>query len=124
MTYDATVEFKFSSSETPSHFNVDAAYIPEQHFTLTAPASDLNTMQMFKLFERFLLVMGYCPQSIMSGSLSLVFNDMVTEEQQRKVCNEYDLTMSEDLESKFKEWKKLNEQIKEAQSHFVTYDKQ
>ena len=124
MTYEATVEFKFDSCQTPSHFDVDVSYIPEQHFTISAPASDLNTMQMFKLFEKFMFAMGYAPSSIMSGAMSLIFNEWVTEEQQRKVCDEYDLTMSEDLEVKFKEWKKLNEEIKEAQSQFVTYDKQ
>ena len=89
MTYDATVEFKFDSTYThdynrgfASHLG-DDDFIPEQHFTLTAPAHDLTTTQMFKLFEKFMLAMGYSPNSIMSGAMSLVFNDMVLEEQQR-----------------------------------------
>ena len=40
----------------------------------------------------------------------------------RKVCDEYDLTMNEDLEKKFKEMKDLEEKIKEAQSHYVIVD--
>jgi len=118
MTYEATVEFKFDSTETPTRFNSDD-FIPEQHFTLTAPAADLNAKQMFKLFERFMFGMGYSSQSIMSGAASLVFNEWVPEEQQRKVCNEYDITMNEDLVDKFKEMRKLEEEIKEAQSQFV-----
>ena len=102
MSYEATVEFKFDSTETPTLFNTDT-FIPEQHFTLTAPASDLNTSQMFKLFEKFMLATGYASCSIRSGAMSLVFNEWVTEEEQRKVCKVYDLTMNEDLQDKFEE---------------------
>jgi hypothetical protein len=35
----------------------------------------------------------------------------VSEEEQRKVCKEYELTMDEDLEDKFKEWKVRDEDI-------------
>jgi hypothetical protein len=51
-----------------------------------------------------------CPSSIRSGAMSLVFNDMVLEEEQRKVCKEYEITMDEDLEEKFKEWKVRDEE--------------
>jgi hypothetical protein len=37
--------------------------------------------------------------------MSLVFNDMVKVEDQRKVCKEYELTMDEDLQDKFEQWK-------------------
>jgi hypothetical protein len=43
--------------------------------------------------------------------MSLVFNDWTSEEEQRKICKEYELTMDEDLEDKFKEWKKRDEEI-------------
>ena len=123
MTYEATVEFKFDSTLTPEYSRYNPMipdYIPEQHFTLTAPTSDLNTTQMFKLFEKFMLAMGYAPSSIMSGAMSLIFNDMVTEEQQRKVCDEYDLTLNEDLDKKFKEMKKLEEAIEQANANLGT----
>jgi hypothetical protein len=42
--------------------------------------------------------------------MSLVFNDYVSEEEQRKVCKEYEITMDEDLEEKFKEWKIRDEE--------------
>lgn len=119
MTYEATVEFKFDSTETPSKYNGDE-FIPEQHFTLTAPTADLNSKQMFKLFERFMLATGYPSQSIMSGAMSLVFNEWVPEEQQRKVCNEYDITLNEDLVDKFKEMRKLEEAIEQAKADLGT----
>jgi len=116
MTYEATVQFKFDATYTPSYGSgfgstVVDDYIPEEHYLITAPAADLNATQYFKLFEKFLLCVGMCPSSIRSGAMSLVFNDYVNEEEQRKVCKEYEITMDEDLEEKFKEWKVRDEEI-------------
>jgi len=115
MTYDATVQFKFDATFTPTYGSgfgstVVDDYIPEEHYLITAPAADLNATQYFKLFEKFLLCVGMCPSSIRSGAMSLVFNDYVNEEEQRKVCKEYEITMDEDLEEKFKEWKLRDEE--------------
>ena len=111
MTYEATVQFKFDATYThdynrgfASHLG-DDDFLPEEHFLITAPAGDLNCKQYFKLFEKFMLCVGMCPSSIRSGAMSLVFNDMVKEEDQRKVCKEYEITMDEDLQDKFEEWK-------------------
>ena len=112
MTYEATVQFKFDATYTPKYgsgFSADD-FIPEEHYLITAPAADLNAKQYFKLFEKFMLCVGMCPSSIRSGAMSLVFNDYVTEEEQRKVCKEYELTMDEDLDEKFKEWKIRDEE--------------
>ena len=110
MTYEATVQFKFDATYTHDYTrgfgsSIDDDFIPEEHYLITAPAADLNSTQYFKLFEKFLLCVGMCPQSIRSGAMSLVFNDMVLEEEQRKVCKEYEITMNEDLDKKFEEWK-------------------
>jgi hypothetical protein len=111
MTYEAEVQFKFDATYThdytrgfASHLG-DDDFLPEEHFLITAPAGDLNCKQYFKLFEKFMLCVGMCPSSIRSGAMSLVFNDMVKVEEQRKVCKEYELTMDEDLQDKFEEWK-------------------
>ncbi|WAX22912.1 hypothetical protein [Synechococcus phage S-M1] len=121
MTYEATVEFKFDATYThdynrgfASHIG-DDDFIPEEHYVITAPAADLNAKQYFKLFEKFMLCVGMCPQSIRSGAMSLVFNDMVLEEEQRKICKEYELTMDEDLHEKFEEWKQRDEDIARLQ---------
>ena len=113
MTYNAEVQFKFDSTYTYSGYGSsfpEDDFIPEEHYVITAPASDLNAKQYFKLFEKFMLCVGMCPSSIRSGAMSLVFNDYVNEEEQRKVCNEYELTMDEDLDKKFEEWKKRDEE--------------
>ena len=124
MTYNAEIQLKFDSTWTPSYgssaFSEDD-FIPEEHYLITAPAADLNAKQYFKLFEKFLLCVGMDPVSIRSGAMSLVFNDWVREEDQRKVCKEYDLTMDEDLEEKFKEWQIREEEIARLQK--VTEDK-
>ena len=111
MTYNAEVQFKFDATYTHDYGRGfgstigDDDFIPEEHFLITAPAADLNCKQYFKLFEKFMLCVGMDPSSIRSGAMSLVFNDMVLEEDQRKVCKEYEITMDEDLEKKFEEWK-------------------
>ena len=113
MTYEAEVQFKFDATYTHSwNSTYDADdFVPEEHYLITAPAADLNAKQYFKLFEKFMLCVGMCPASIRSGAMSLVFNDYVSEEEQRKVCKEYELTMDEDLEEKFKEWKVRDAEI-------------
>ena len=113
MTYNAEVQFKFDATYTHTYSSSfsDENFIPEEHYLITAPASDLNANQYFKLFEKFLLCVGMCPSSIRSGAMSLVFNDWVSEEEQRKVCKEYELTMDEDLEEKFQEYKIREEEI-------------
>jgi len=57
-----------------------------------------------------MLCVGMSPSSIRSGAMSLVFNDYTNEEEQRKVCNEYELTMDEDLDKKYQEFKQRDEE--------------
>ena len=114
MTYNAEVQFKFDATYTYSGYGSSFSgddFIPEEHYLITAPAADLNAKQYFKLFEKFMLCVGMDPVSIRSGAMSLVFNDWVSEEDQRKVCKEYELTMDEDLEDKFQEYKIREEEI-------------
>ena len=126
MTYEAEVQFKFDATYThdynrgfASHLG-DDDFLPEEHYLITAPAGDLNCKQYFKLFEKFMLCVGMAPCSIRSAAMSLVFNDMVKEEDQRKVCKEYEITMDEDLQDKFKEWKKLDEAFEHHKENVVS----
>ena len=116
MTYEATVQLKFDATWTRTYTNgfgstVEDDMLPEEHYLITAPADDLNCRQYFKLFEKFLLCVGMSPENIRSGAMSLVFNDYVNEADQRKVCEEYELTMDEDLRGRFEQWKKEEEEI-------------
>ena len=122
MTYEAEVQFKFDATYTPTYSggNITDDYIPEEHYLITAPAGDLNANQYFKLFEKFMLCVGMSPKSIYTGAMSLVFNDWISEEEQRKICEEYDITMNEDLQDKFKEWKKLDAAFEHHKENVVT----
>jgi hypothetical protein len=113
MTYKAELTFKFDATWTPTYGSsswTDDNFVPEEHFVITAPAADLNAKQYFKLFEKFMLCVGMDPASIRSGAMSLVFNDFVREEDQRKVCEEYELTMDEDLQKKYKNFKEAEDE--------------
>ena len=112
MTYEATVEFKFDSTWTPTYASsIDDDFLPEEHYVITAPAADLNCKQYFKLFEKFMLCVGMSPHNIRQGAMSLALNEWVNDADQRKVCDEYEVTRNEDLHEKFKEWKKRDEEI-------------
>ena len=123
MTYEAEVQFKFDATYTPTYGSgfgstVIDDFIPEEHYLITAPAADLNCKQYFKLFEKFMLCVGMDAKSIRSGAMSLVFNDCVSEEEQRKVCKEYELTMDEDLEKKYQEYKERDAQWAKLNAHY------
>ena len=123
MTYEAEVQFKFDATYTHDYTRgfgstVDDDFIPEEHFVIIAPAADLNAKQYFKLFEKFMLCVGMSPSAIHTGAMSLVFNDYVDEKDQRKVCNEYDLTMNEDLNKKYEEWKESDALWVKMNSHY------
>jgi len=121
MTYEAEVQFKFDATFTPTYGSSSWTgddFIPEEHYLITAPAADLNAKQYFKLFEKFLLCVGMDPVSIRSGAMALVFNDYVSEEDQRKVCKEYELTMDEDLEKKYQEFMKRDAEWANMNAHY------
>ena len=65
-----------------------------------------------------MLCVGMDPKSIRSGAMSLVFNDWTSEEEQRKVCKEYELTMDEDLEKKYQEFKERDAQWAKMNAHY------
>ncbi len=123
MSYEATVEFKFNSTWTPTYASsIDDDFIPEENLLITAPAADLSARQYFKLFEKFMLAVGMSPDNIRSGAMSLVFNEWTNESEQRKVCKEYDITMDEDLHEKFREWKKRDEEIESIRNSQIKND--
>ena len=117
MTYNAELTFKFDATWTPTYTGgfgstVVDDFLPEEHYVITAPAADLNARQYFKLFEKFMLCVGMDPHNIRHGAMSLVFNDWTNEEEQRKICKEYELTMDEDFRDRFEDWKKAEDEFK------------
>ena len=124
MTYEAEVQFKFDATWTPTYASsIDDDFIPEEHFVITAPAADLNCRQYFKLFEKFMLAVGMSPHNIRQGAMSLVLNEWVNDADQRKICDEYEVTRNEDLHEKFKEWKKLDAAFEHHKENVVSEPK-
>ena len=99
MTFKAQITLKYDSK---SFFGGDE-FLPEEHVNITFPSHDLNTIQIFSAFRKFLLATGYTDCSISTGALSLAFSDEFSTEQMRKSAEEYDLILSEDHYNKIVE---------------------
>ena len=113
MTYKATLRVHFDTEWTPSYGGsgiYDDETLPEEHYTFEIPCQDINAVQLFRFFGTIARTMGHNELGIMKGACSLAFNDMMSQEDMRKVADEYDLTLSEDLKGKFEDWKKTEEE--------------
>ena len=84
--------------------------LPEEHYTFQIPAEDLNTYQLFHFFSTIARAMGHNDLNIMKGACNLAFSEMRSHEDMRKVAEEFDLTIDEDLEKKFQDWKLRDEE--------------
>jgi hypothetical protein len=96
MTYEAKITLKFDSKWEYTGGIYDDETLPEEHITMAVPAQDLNTTQLFTLFTNFARAIGHNEVSIMKGACSVAFNDMRSQEEMRKVAEEYDLKLVED----------------------------
>ena len=104
MTYEAKLTVKYDSTFTYNSYSTyESGIPPEEHITFEVPVHDLTTTQVFGLFKKVMLTMGYCEKSIASGMMSTVFNSDGDEKLMRKMCEEYDLTMNEDVAAKVQE---------------------
>lgn len=106
MTFKATVRFSYTSDNQ----DPPSKYFPEdvncKTITIEAPAEDLNIHQYYELFKNFLGASGFCEYSIMDGACRICFNDSNSQEQMKKVADEYDLFLSEDYHKKLVEYDK------------------
>jgi hypothetical protein len=96
MTYTAKITLKFDSTWEYTSGIYDDEMLPEEHITMAVPAQDLNTTQLFTLFTNFSRAIGHTEVGIMKGACSVAFNDMRSQEDMRKVAEEYDLKLVED----------------------------
>jgi hypothetical protein len=111
MTYKARLKVSFDTEWTPTYGGsgiYDDETLPEEHYTFEIPCEDLNAIQLFRFFGTVSRAMGHNEIGIMKGACSLAFNDMRSEEEMRKVADEFDLKMSEDY---CKEFRKLQDEI-------------
>jgi hypothetical protein len=102
----------------------DNEILPEEHYTFEVPAEDLNTIQLFQLFEKFCYAMGHNTDGIAKGAAYVAFNEMRTTEEMRKTAEEYDLVLAEDYHKKLVEYdaqqdeeiKKLEAQVRDLKA--------
>jgi hypothetical protein len=112
MTYKARLKVSFDTEWTPTYGGsglYDDETLPEEHYTFEIPCEDLNAVQLFRFFGTIARSMGHDEINIMKGACALAFNDMRSQEDMRKVAEEFELTLAEDLQGKFKDWKKAEE---------------
>ena len=111
MTYKAKLKVSFDTEWTPSYSGsgiYDDETLPEEHYTFEIPCEDINSIQLFRFFGNIARTMGHNEIGIMKGACSLAFNDMRSEEDMRKVAEEYEMKLSEDYA---KEFRKLEDEI-------------
>ena len=105
MTFTAKATLKY---EATTDFRNTDDFLPNENFVYEFDCDDLNTTQMFKAYEKFLLASGYDEKSIMSGACSLAFNDWRSPELMKKVADEHDLILSEDVHNRILELEREN----------------
>ena len=113
MTYKATLKVQFDTEWTTTYGGsgiYDDETLPEEHYTFEIPCQDINCVQLFRFFGTIARTMGHDDINIMKGACSLAFNDMRSQEEMRKVCAEYELTMDEDLRKKYEDFKEAEEE--------------
>ena len=119
MTYEAKITLKFDSTWEHTGGIYDDETLPEEHYTFEVPAQDLNATQLFTLFSNFARAIGHTEMSIMKGSCAVAFNDMRSQEDMRKVAEEYDLKLSEDYRD---ELCKLEAEVRDLKTKLSRYE--
>jgi hypothetical protein len=104
MTYKATVKFSYTSDSQDAPSKYFSESVDRKTITIEAPAEDLNVYQYYELFKSFLAASGFCEYSIMDGACRVAFNDSNSQEQMKKVADEYDLIPAEDYHKKLVEY--------------------
>ena len=101
MTYDAKLKVHFDTEwKSYGSSMFDDEMLPEEHYTFEIPTQDINAMQLFCFFGTVARTMGHDDFNIMRGAAYLAFNDMRSEEDMRRVADEYDLVLAEDYGKK------------------------
>ena len=116
MTYKASLKVQFDTEWTSTSYSsgFDDSVLPEEHYTFQVPAEDLNVHQLFRFFATVARAMGHDDLNIMKGACGVAFGEDRREEDMRKVADEFELTLGEDLRKKFddmleaeKEWERI-----------------
>ena len=109
--YKASLKVHFDTEWTSTHYSggFDDSMLPEEHYTFQIPAEDLNVYQLFRFFATVARAMGHDEINIMKGGCGLAFGEERNPKDMRKVADEFELTLAEDLKGKFEDWKEAEE---------------
>ena len=110
--YKASLKVQFDTEWTSTHYSsgFDDSVLPEEHYTFQVPAEDLNVYQLFRFFATVARAMGHDEINIMKGGCGLAFGEEKSVKDMRKVADEFELTLAEDLQGKFEDFKKTEEE--------------
>lgn len=110
--YKASLKVQFDSEWTSTSYGsgFDDMVLPEEHYTFQIPAEDLNIHQLFRFFATVARSMGHNEINIMKGACGLAFAEDRSEEDMRKVADEFNLTLGEDLRKKFDDMREAEEE--------------
>lgn len=118
MTYNATIRFSYTSDsqDPPSKYFPES--VDRKTIIVEAPgAEEFNIHQYYELFKSFLGAAGFCEYSIIDGACRISFNDSNTQEQMKKLADEYELFLAEDFVAKVEEIeRKKDEEIAELKA--------
>ena len=104
MTYDAKLKVHFDTEWKSLGSGIyDDEMLPEEHYTFEIPVHDINSNQLFRFFGTIARTIGHNEIGIMKGACSLAFNDMRSEEDMKKIAEEFDLKLSEDYSKELSE---------------------
>jgi hypothetical protein len=110
--YKASLKVSFDSEWTSTSYSsgFDDMMLPEEHYTFQIPAEDLNVHQLFRFFATVARAMGHDEINIMKGACGVAFGEDRREEDMRKVADEFELTLGEDLRKKFDDMQQAEEE--------------
>lgn len=123
MTIEGSVKFIYETKTVgyPQYHETYPDMIDDQTITMEVPSVEMNVYQYFNLFNSFLRAVGFDELNIMQGAVGLAFSDMRKDEDMRKVAEEHDLIMAEDIAKIVQD--KLKQDVEWVEKHEDSWEK-
>lgn len=119
MTLEGFVKFIFKGTDKNFQYNPSFnTLLPDQSITVESSCTELSVHQYFELFKRFLLSVGFGEEQVMRGAVEVTFHEFNNEELMKKIANEYDLIMAEELPELIEERLKLERELDQNQNEW------
>ena len=123
MTSQGFVKFVFKASDDQFQYSPSFnTLLPDQTITIESSSTELSVHQYFELFKRFLLSVGFDENQVMRGAVEVAFNEFNSQEQMKKIANEYDLIMAEELPEIIEDRLKFEKELIEEEHQKKVHD--